>query len=73
MSKQPPLIIGIAGGTGSGKSTVAEKICEGLPPGSVSSSRPLVLPPPRNTYPSQPLPLMTDLDGWLSGLGLVKL
>ncbi|MED5464194.1 MAG: uridine kinase [Myxococcota bacterium] len=36
MSKQPPLIIGIAGGTGSGKSTVAEKICEGLPPGSVS-------------------------------------
>lgn len=36
MSKHPPLIIGIAGGTGSGKSTVAQKICEGLPPGSAS-------------------------------------
>jgi uridine kinase len=31
-----PLFIGIAGGTGSGKSTVAEKIAEGLPPGSAS-------------------------------------
>jgi uridine kinase len=31
-----PLFIGIAGGTGSGKSTVARKIVEGLPPQSVS-------------------------------------
>jgi uridine kinase len=31
-----PLLIGIAGGTGSGKSTVARKIADGLPPGSVS-------------------------------------
>jgi uridine kinase len=30
-----PLLIGIAGGTGSGKSTVAHKIAEGLPEGSV--------------------------------------
>ncbi len=30
-----PLLIGIAGGTGSGKSTVARKIAEGLPPNSV--------------------------------------
>lgn len=30
-----PLIIGVAGGTGSGKSTVAAKIVEGLPVGSV--------------------------------------
>jgi uridine kinase len=30
-----PLFIGIAGGTGSGKSTVARKIAEGLPPDSV--------------------------------------
>jgi uridine kinase len=30
-----PLLIGIAGGTGSGKSTVARKIAEGLPEGSV--------------------------------------
>jgi uridine kinase len=30
-----PLLIGIAGGTGSGKSTVARKIAEGLPAGSV--------------------------------------
>ena len=28
-----PLVIGIAGGTGSGKTTVAEKIAEALPPG----------------------------------------
>ena len=27
-----PLVIGIAGGTGSGKTTVAEKIAEALPP-----------------------------------------
>ena len=32
-----PLLIGIAGGTGSGKSTVASKIAEGLPAGSVST------------------------------------
>lgn len=32
-----PLLIGIAGGTGSGKSTVARKIAEGLPAGSVST------------------------------------
>jgi uridine kinase len=31
-----PLLIGIAGGTGSGKSTVARKIVEGLPADSVS-------------------------------------
>ncbi len=31
-----PFFIGIAGGTGSGKSTVARKIAEGLPAGSVS-------------------------------------
>ncbi len=30
-----PLVIGVAGGTGSGKSTVAAKIVEGLPSGSV--------------------------------------
>ena len=30
-----PLLLGIAGGTGSGKSTVARKIVEGLPPDSV--------------------------------------
>ncbi len=33
MNDPKPFIIGIAGGTGSGKSTVAEKICDGLPPG----------------------------------------
>jgi uridine kinase len=32
-----PLFIGIAGGTGSGKSTVARKIAEGLPVGSVAT------------------------------------
>ena len=32
-----PLLIGIAGGTGSGKSTVARRIAEGLPEGSVST------------------------------------
>ena len=31
-----PLLIGIAGGTGSGKSTVARKIADGLPPDSVA-------------------------------------
>jgi len=31
-----PLLIGVAGGTGSGKSTVAQKIVEGLPPGTVA-------------------------------------
>ncbi len=36
MATTSPLIIGIAGGTGSGKSTVAEKICAGLPTNSVS-------------------------------------
>src|SRR6516225_6187845 len=36
MSAPPPLLIGIAGGTGSGKSTVARKIAEGLPAGSVA-------------------------------------
>jgi len=30
-----PLVIGIAGGTGSGKSTVARKLADGLPDGSV--------------------------------------
>lgn len=29
-----PLVMGIAGGTGSGKSTVAQKVADGLPPGS---------------------------------------
>ena len=32
-----PFLIGIAGGTGSGKSTVARKIAEGLPPGTVDT------------------------------------
>jgi uridine kinase len=32
-----PLLIGIAGGTGSGKSTIASKIAEGLPAGSVAT------------------------------------
>ncbi len=32
-----PLLIGIAGGTGSGKSTIARKIAEGLPAGSVET------------------------------------
>jgi uridine kinase len=32
-----PLLIGIAGGTGSGKSTVAAKIADGLPQGSVAT------------------------------------
>jgi len=32
-----PLLIGIAGGTGSGKSTVAHKIAEGLPANSVAT------------------------------------
>lgn len=32
-----PLFIGVAGGTGSGKSTVAAKIAEGLPRGSVAT------------------------------------
>lgn len=36
MPDAPPLLIGIAGGTGSGKSTVARKIAEGLPAESVS-------------------------------------
>jgi len=31
-----PLVIGVAGGTGSGKSTVAAKIVEGLPAGTVA-------------------------------------
>jgi uridine kinase len=31
-----PLIIGVAGGTGSGKSTIAAKIAQGLPPSSVA-------------------------------------
>jgi uridine kinase len=31
-----PLLIGVAGGTGSGKSTVARKIADGLPPDSVA-------------------------------------
>jgi uridine kinase len=36
MPAPPPLLIGIAGGTGSGKSTIARKIAEGLPAESVS-------------------------------------
>ncbi len=36
MHPHQPLLIGIAGGTGSGKSTVARKIAEGLPAESVS-------------------------------------
>jgi uridine kinase len=36
MTAQKPLLIGIAGGTGSGKSTVARKIAEGLPAESVA-------------------------------------
>jgi uridine kinase len=35
VTRVKPLFIGIAGGTGSGKSTVARKIAEGLPPDSV--------------------------------------
>ncbi|MCS6899927.1 MAG: uridine kinase [Myxococcales bacterium] len=35
--RKPPLIVGVAGGTGSGKTTVARKIAEAMPPGSVSS------------------------------------
>jgi uridine kinase len=31
-----PIIIGIAGGTGSGKSTIAQEIYKSLPPGSIS-------------------------------------
>jgi uridine kinase len=33
----PPLCIGIAGGTGSGKSTIARNIAASLPPGSVAT------------------------------------
>lgn len=33
---RPPLIIGVAGGTGSGKTTVARKLAESLPPGSAA-------------------------------------
>lgn len=33
---RPVLIIGVAGGTGSGKTTVARKLVEALPPGSAS-------------------------------------
>ena len=33
---RPPLFIGIAGGTGSGKSTIAKNIAEGIPAASVS-------------------------------------
>jgi uridine kinase len=33
---QQPLVIGVAGGTGSGKSTVARALADGLPPGSVA-------------------------------------
>jgi uridine kinase len=36
MAARGPLLIGIAGGTGSGKSTVARKIAEGLPAESVA-------------------------------------
>jgi uridine kinase len=36
MAEHRPLLIGIAGGTGSGKSTVARKIAEGLPAESVA-------------------------------------
>ncbi len=32
----PPLVIGVAGGTGSGKSTVARALADGLPPHSVA-------------------------------------
>lgn len=35
--RKPPLVIGVAGGTGSGKTTVARKIAEAMPLGSVSS------------------------------------
>ena len=34
---RPPFIVGIAGGSGSGKTTVAHKIVEGLPASSVST------------------------------------
>jgi uridine kinase len=34
MSTRKPLVLGIAGGTGSGKSTIANAIAEGLPPDS---------------------------------------
>ena len=37
MPSMQPLFIGIAGGTGSGKSTVASKIAAGLPSGSVAT------------------------------------
>ncbi len=35
--RKPPLVLGVAGGTGSGKTTVARKIAEAMPLGSVSS------------------------------------
>jgi len=31
ISQRPPYIVGIAGGTGSGKSTLSEKLCQALP------------------------------------------
>ncbi len=37
MARTEPIIIGIAGGTGSGKSTVAANIAKGLPEGSCST------------------------------------
>src|SRR5216684_8250418 len=33
MSSQSPLVVGIAGGTGSGKTTVAHKLADAMPPG----------------------------------------
>lgn len=36
MSVEPPFFVAVVGGTGSGKSTVAERIVEAMPPGSVS-------------------------------------
>ncbi|HEY6722870.1 MAG TPA: uridine kinase [Polyangiaceae bacterium] len=36
MSAEPPFFVAVVGGTGSGKSTVAERIVEAMPAGSVS-------------------------------------
>src|SRR5205823_294017 len=36
VAPMPPLLIGIAGGTGSGKTTVARALADGLPPDSVA-------------------------------------
>ena len=35
--RSPPLVVGVAGGTGSGKTTIARKIAAAMPPSAVSS------------------------------------